>query len=106
MFSSRMSRFILSILLVISTCVVVAHGYLAYQFNAPQTLIAEEESHDEKPAAKETKELGQDKFLFGENHDKNLTINITSSTEATVWYSYSRGFWDAPYNPPEGLVDL
>ena len=101
-----MFRFVLSILLVISTCVVVAHGYLAYQYNAPQTLIAEEESPDEKPASKETKDLGQDKILFTDNHDRSLTINFASSTETAEWYSYSRGFWDAPYNPPEGFVDL
>lgn len=98
-----MLRFILSILLVVSTCVVVAHGYLAYEYNAPQTLIAEEEGPEEKPASKETKDLGKDKIHFSEDYDKNLTINFASSTEATQWYAYSRGFWDAPYNPPEAI---
>lgn len=40
----------------------IAHGYLAFKFNALQTLSPEEETHDEKPQCKAKFELN-DQYL-------------------------------------------
>ena len=52
-----MRQFLLAILLTISTCAVVAHGILVYQLSRTEFIIAEEEHSEEKPTAKEAKDL-------------------------------------------------
>jgi hypothetical protein len=99
-----MSRFVLAILLLISTCAVVAHGYLAYQYNVPQSLITEEEAPDEKPAGKETFELSKEKIFITDYHDRILSAESTSPVADNNWCLYCKGFWDAPYNPPENFT--
>jgi hypothetical protein len=101
MAANVMKRFILTILLLISTCAVMAHGVLAYSFNAVQTLIAEEEAPDDKPISKDTKDLGKEKITWLSYPDKYTFTSQLLQPGSAEPLLYSCGFFDTPYNPPE-----
>ena len=96
-----MNKLLFVILIFISTCAVVAHPILAYQYSAIQTLIAEEENHEEKPGGKEAKDFSKDKLSFTSYLYRHA---LTSKLLSSIFNSpikYSKGFFDKPYNPPD-----
>ena len=96
-----MSKLLLAILLVFSTCAVVAHGILAYQYNVTQSLVAEEEGKDDKPAGKDAKDYGKEKITFSSSLYNLFISNKLHQSLLNSLIKCSKGFFDKPYNPPE-----
>ena|SRR5688572_12346661 len=96
-----MNKLLFVILIFLTTCAVVAHPILAYQFSAVQNIIPEEEKHEDKPTAKDAKDFGKDKITFTSDLYKYA---LTSELLAAVFngpIKFSKGFFDKPYNPPD-----
>ena len=96
-----MTKFILAILLVISTFAVVAHGILVYHLNAVETLIAEEESSDNKTVGKEGKDDSKEHIPLSFDFYKNLHLLKLNQSALDNYFTYSKGFYNKPYNPPK-----
>lgn len=58
-----MARILLAIMILFMAIGPIAHGYLAFKFNALTTLSPEEETHDEKPQNKGKQDF-KDQFFY------------------------------------------
>lgn len=80
------------------SCTLLVHSIFVYQYNAVQTLVAEEEPHEEKP----------NKKVF-DNKDKSLLslkLSLISSIYASLLscnesFKLPKGFAEKPYLPPD-----
>jgi hypothetical protein len=97
-----MFRYFLAILLIISTCAVVAHVVLAYHFNAVQSLVDEKESSDDKSGGKDVKDYKNEKIVSF-NNLYPLSIKGVYKSALNKFLRCSKGFYDKPYNPPNIL---
>lgn len=98
-----MLKWVLAILFIFSTSAVIAHGYLAYEYNAVQSLIPEEESHEENPPGKAVKELGKEKINFLQSISGSDQKNAGLVFHFKHIIRFSAGFTDTPFNPPDSL---
>lgn len=81
------------------SCTLMVHSIYVYECNALQTLVAEEEPHEDKPSNKK---------IF-ENKDKTLVslrLSLASSLYASLLSSNEslklpKGFAEKPYLPPD-----
>jgi hypothetical protein len=81
------------------SCTLIVHSIFVYQCNALQTLVAEEEPHEEKPTNKK---------VF-DNKEKSL-VSIKLSLVSSLYASrlslneslkLTKGFAEKPYFPPD-----
>jgi hypothetical protein len=96
-----MYRFLLAILLTISTCVVVAHGTLVYQLTTTEFLMAEEETSEDKPLLKESKEGSEETIGFSLYQYRQAGAKKMCTSGVIKVLHYSKGFYNKPYNPPD-----
>lgn len=96
-----MRRFLLAILLTISTFAVVSHGVMVYKLSATAFIIAEEESSDEKPLAKESKEMGKDTIAHSLPSYRRFATGMSYKTGMSETFHCSKGFSNRPFNPPD-----
>ncbi|HEX6332699.1 MAG TPA: hypothetical protein VFZ78_00655 [Flavisolibacter sp.] len=93
-----MKRILLAFAIFFMSCSVVAHGVLAYQFSAVQTLLPEEEPHseknDHKPAVNDRANLH---YLLASLRQDELVKSFLEHTH----FLTSKGFADKPYTPPD-----
>ena len=94
-----MFKYFLAILLIISTCAVIAHVVLAYHFNAVQSLVDEKESSDDKSGGKDVKDYKNEKIVSFSNL-YTLFMKDVSKSALHKFLRCSKGFYDKPYNPP------
>jgi hypothetical protein len=98
-----MTKFLLAILLFLSTVTVVAHGILVYQLSATESLITEEESSDSHAVSTDGKDFSKEQIhsLFGFYRYGQLNTLHLSATDN--FFTYPKGFSNKPYNPPEAV---
>lgn len=96
-----MTKIFLTILLVLSTCAVVLNGVLVYQLQATETVMAQEETSDDKSENTVGKDLGKEKIAIAV-YRYQCTFNLWRLlvTPYTAFFC-STGFSLTPYNPPE-----
>jgi hypothetical protein len=78
----------------------IAHGYLAFKFNALSTLSPEEETHDEKPQSK-AKHFSKDYHL---SHFELGSEYLTAKINAAHLHHQmhlSKGYAGIPLMPPK-----
>jgi hypothetical protein len=93
-----MTKLLLAISIVFMSCTLMVHSIFVYQYNAVQTIVAEEEPHEDKP----------NKKIF-DNKDKSLLslkLSLVSSLYASLLSSNEslklpKGFVEKPYLPPD-----
>jgi hypothetical protein len=93
-----MIKFLLALSIVFMSTITMVHSIFVYQYNAVQTLVAEEEPHEDKP----------NKKVF-DNKDKSLLslkLSLVSSLYASLLslnesLKLPKGFVEKPYLPPD-----
>jgi hypothetical protein len=95
-----MARMILAIMIVFMAVGPIAHGYLAYKYNALQTLLPEEETHDEKPQHK-AKHDCKDPFLYAQAINCDLNPGQSATTHLEQLIILSKGYAGTPFMPPK-----
>ena len=78
----------------------LAHGYLAFKLNATQTLLAEEETHDEKPTAKAKNDLKHNYFSSISFH-QHSTADMLKAAQQCYLIFLSKGYAGTPFLPPD-----
>ena len=76
----------------------MAHGYLAFKLNATQTLLAEEETHDEKPQTKAKAVKDQYSSFSFHQHD---TDDLLKAAYLHYLIVLSKGYKGTPFMPPD-----
>ncbi len=95
-----MTRFLLAILLFVSTVAVVAHGIMVYQLNATESIITEEETSASKTMCADkdfSKEHIPSPFGFY-RYAYVATLHLSATDN---FFICPKGFYNKPYNPPE-----
>lgn len=88
----------MTIMIIFMAVGPLAHGYLAFKLNATQTLVAEEETHDEKPKTKS--DIKQDFFSSMWFHQHSTADGLKSSHHRYLIF-LSKGYAGIPIRPPE-----
>jgi|GEM_PF-2306020 len=101
LFLCPMSRTIIAILLLISSCAVIMQGVLAYELNMTQSLIAEEETHDDKPADKGSKSDSKEKYHSTASLHAHSVNDKLHNASVLNDLRYFTGFTLKPYMPPD-----
>jgi hypothetical protein len=96
-----MVRLLLAILLVLSTCAVVAHGILFYQVPATEVVLAEEESTGDQPFVKEAKEVSKEAMGLSLYLYRRTLTAESCKTALHKTVSCPKGVYNRPYNPPD-----
>lgn len=78
----------------------LAHGYLAFKLNALQTLVAEEETHDEKPQGKGKAEIKPQYLSYIQFHTC-ASLEQLKQSHHFLQVMLSKGYAGTPYMPPE-----
>ena len=78
----------------------LAHGYLAFKLNATQTLVAEEETHDEKPQTKAKVDSKDQYFSSISFHSHNTADQLKEAARHYLIF-LSKGYAGTPLRPPE-----
>lgn len=78
----------------------LAHGYLAFKLNATQTLVAEEETHDEKPQTKAKADL-KDQHLSSAWFHQHSTDDLLKCAHRHYLIFLSKGYAGTPFMPPD-----
>jgi len=95
-----MARVLLCLVILFMATGPIAHGYLAYKYNALQSLLPEEETHDEKPQGKEKFEI-KDQYLHPViSYQPTLFENLLT-TQIRQPLLLSEGYVGIPLMPPE-----
>src|SRR5690349_8770927 len=95
-----MARILMTIMIIFMAVGPLAHGYLAFKLNATQTLLAEEETHDEKPVTKMKLDSKDHYHCFASFH-KHLTDDRLKTSQRHFLIVLSKGFAVTPYLPPD-----
>lgn len=95
-----MARLLLKIMIVFMAVGPLAHGYLAFKLNATQTLLAEEETHEEKPVAKMKIDFKDQYFSFASFH-QHLTEDLLKLSHRHYLIFLSKGYAGTPFLPPD-----
>ena len=80
---------------------MIVQGVLAYELNMVQSLVAEEEPHDDKPSDKAGKTVSKDKYLSIYSLHAHLTSDKLHNCTFLINLRYSKGFASIPYIPPD-----
>ena len=78
----------------------LAHGYLAFKLNAIQTLVAEEETHDDKPQGKQKADI-KDKYYSSFIFHQHITADLLKAAHLHYLIVLSKGYAGTPLMPPE-----
>ncbi len=78
----------------------LAHGYFAFKFNLTQSLVAEEETHDEKPTAKAKQDLKHTYFSSISFH-QHSTADLLKASRQRYLIFLSKGYVGTPFLPPD-----
>lgn len=78
----------------------LAHGYLAFKLNATQTLLAEEETHDEKPVTK-AKADPKDQYYSSFSFHQHNTNDLLKAAHRHYLIFLSKGYAGTPFMPPD-----
>jgi hypothetical protein len=78
----------------------LAHGYLAFKLNATQTLLAEEETHEEKPVAKMKLDL-KDHYISFSSFHRHVTDDLLKLSHHHYLIFLSKGYVGTPFLPPD-----
>ena len=99
---ASMLRMIIAIWLLFSAAAVVAHGILAYEVNAEQSLAAEDKA-DDQPGEKELKPAADDKIFSSQLlHQYHVSVQLRPVVVHNDLL-YSSGFSRQLYMPPEAI---
>lgn len=95
-----MKRILLAITIIFLTSALMTQGIFAYTNNAVQTLIAEEETHDDKPLQKQIKKD------WKENYTSDYRLSMLSLIKKGIFaerhvFRCCKGFALIPYTPPD-----
>ena len=93
----------IAILLLFSSFAVIVQGVLAYELNMVQSLIAEEEPHEEKSSDKGSKNDSKEKYLSCYSFHAHLVSDKLHNSTFIISLRYSKGFALQPYMPPEAI---
>lgn len=96
-----MSRITIAILLLFSSFAVIVQGVLAYELNIVQSLVAEEEQHDDKPSDKSGKNDSKEKYHSSYSLHAHLTSDKLHNCTWLNDLRYFKGFADKPFMPPD-----
>jgi hypothetical protein len=88
-------------MLLFSTCAVIVQGVLAYELNMVQSLVAEEETHDDKPSDKGSKLDSKIKYFSTYSLHAHLTNDKLHNCTFLINLRFSKGFASIPYIPPD-----
>lgn len=80
----------------------LAHGYLAFKLNATQTLLAEEETHEEKPIAKMKLDFKDLYHSFAFLHQQE-TDDLLKLSHRHYLIFLSKGYAGTPFMPPDTI---
>jgi hypothetical protein len=80
---------------------VVAHGVLMYRMAAAETIFAEEDTTDQKPTVKETKDVNSEQAGFATGQGRQALQKVAYRVMLHKTMCFSKGFYDTPYNPPD-----
>jgi hypothetical protein len=95
-----MARILMTIMIIFMAVGPLAHGYLAFKLNATQTLLAEEETHDEKPTAKAKSDLKHNYFSSISFH-QHSTADMLKASHQRYLIFLSKGYVGTPFLPPD-----
>ena len=84
----------------------MAHGTLLYRQATVESMIAEEESTEQKSLLKEAKEPGTEQIGLPLHHCRQGSVKTLYRTVFQKTLRYSKGFYDKPYNPPDLVLNL
>jgi hypothetical protein len=96
-----MVKLFLAILLILSTCAVVAHGVLVYQQSVTEFAMIEEEPSEDTPLLKETKEIHKETVGFSLYLYREAITDESYKTVLNKVFPCLKGFYNKPYNPPD-----
>ena len=94
-----MKKWLLIISVLFINLSVLTHGVMAFQMNVPQTLLAEEEPHEDHSS--KSKSDGKEKHFL---NYLNRSASDTYKSQLALAQSnikVSKGYADKPYMPPE-----
>jgi hypothetical protein len=95
-----MARVMIAIMIVFMAVGPIAHGYLAFKYNALQTLSPEEETHDDKPHGKEKFDI-KDQYLHPIATYNHITDNSGNIDHLHQLLILSKGYAGTLLMPPE-----
>ncbi|MCE3281463.1 MAG: hypothetical protein K0Q66_200 [Chitinophagaceae bacterium] len=95
-----MARMLMTIMIIFMAVGPLAHGYLAFKLNATQTLVAEEETHDEKPQGK-VKGDPKDQYFSCIVFHSHSTSDLLKASHQHYLIFLSKGYAGTPFMPPE-----
>lgn len=99
LFLLSVKRWLLVISVLFMNFSVLTHGVMAYQMNVPQTLLAEEEPHEDHSS--KSKSDGKEKHFLSYLLRSASDTHKTQLALAHSNFKVSKGFADKPYMPPE-----
>lgn len=88
----------MTIMIIFMAVGPLAHGYLAFKLNVTQTLVAEEETHDEKPKTKA--DVKQDFYSQLSYHQQSASEGLKASHHRYLIF-LSKGYAGTLFMPPE-----
>ncbi|HEX6914741.1 MAG TPA: hypothetical protein VF145_05845 [Chitinophagaceae bacterium] len=97
-----MARIFMTIMICFMAVGPLAHGYLAFKLNALQTLVAEEETHEEKSQGKAKNDL-KDQYLSSFSFHQHITDDLLRSAYGHYLIVLSKGYAGTPLMPPETI---
>jgi hypothetical protein len=95
-----MARVIIGLMIIFMAIAPIAHGYLAFKYNAVQTLSPEEETHDEKPQGKEKPEI-KDQYLHIVSEFQYAAAHTGDNNHLHQLIILSKGYAGIPLMPPD-----
>jgi hypothetical protein len=95
-----MARLMLAIMILFMAVGPIAHGYLAYKYNALQSLLPEEETHDEKPQHK-AKQDCKGSLVYALALNSQVDAGESTATELEQLIILSKGYAGTPFMPPK-----
>ena len=92
-----MRRILFIITILFLTSALMTQGIFAYKLNAVQTLIAEEETKDDKPHKKDLKDI-----YFSSTHSANQFSSYNRRLSSCFNnLKFSKGYINKPFTPPD-----
>ena len=100
-FSRPMSRILMTILIIFMALGPIAQVYLAYELNAVQTVIPEEENHEEKPDFGKNKGDVKEKYYSNFFYYEHRVADLLRASHLHQLLFLSDGYAGTPLMPPE-----
>ncbi|HVK97338.1 MAG TPA: hypothetical protein VM368_05940 [Flavisolibacter sp.] len=96
-----MTRVVLIIAVIFMTGALLTQSIYAFKLNATQTLVAEEEPHEEKPTSKNSKTDLKDKYCSSLRFSSAKLNTLLNHISSSGYILVSKGYADKPYTPPD-----